>query len=93
MTERKEKCEDCCFWETNSNPMQHLGTCKASAPAAGVSGPARWATTQKDEWCGEFKKNIAATERERRGEPSPGFERNGFNTLERRQHDEIKPYK
>ena len=56
MTDKKERCEDCKFWETNDNPSHFLGSCKAPAPVAGKSGPARWPMTHKDEWCGEFKK-------------------------------------
>ena len=52
----KETCESCKFWETNDNPDHYLGSCKVSAPAAGVKQQSRWATTQKDEWCGEHQK-------------------------------------
>jgi hypothetical protein len=56
MSDKKEKCEFCYFWETNDNPDHYLGACKVSAPIAGKQGPNRWPITHKDEWCGQFKK-------------------------------------
>ncbi len=62
MSERRERCETCRFWDSPHVDQQEDGLCRRHAPrcfprkeeSETLRYP-RWPLTLNDEWCGEWQ--------------------------------------